>query len=236
MTLAGLVKLVKRTARIGDINVTTDQVTSDIIEYTNKRRFKFWRAWYWDWSVEEFTNTVSANADPPDFTVASTIGGILVMYISGEDGYLKNLTLKRYLQWVKTKTEGAGTPTHYLKLGRDSSGNMVFRLWKAPSSNVTVKGWGKKRLTKYVVADIATNTGLEFFPEEVHDILFTGVMADVKDLMNLPVEAAVKNNEFTSEINALIGEEENQPDEELSSPPPDRYIYNRRKRGGTTVV
>lgn len=234
MTLSELVSLLKRTTRIGDINVTSDRITTDLILFINNRRFSFWRKWYWDWSAEEISVSVAANAS--EFTLGSTIGGVLVLYISGEADYLRPVSFKRYLQWQKTKADEAGSPTRYIKLGRDSSGNLKYKLWKTPSEAVTVKGWGKKRLTKYAVADIATNTGLEFFPEETHDILFEGVKSDIYALQDLKTEAVIQEARFKIEIEKLIEDEENQPDEEIQSPPPDLYIFNKRKRGGTTVA
>lgn len=231
MTLANFIKLVKRTARYGDINTTSDQVTSDIINYINNRRFEFWRAWLWDWSADEISISTAG-----DFTLASTVGSVLVLYISGENGYLRPVSLKRYLQWLKNKDESTGTPTHYIKLGRNSSNQLKYRLWRTPESSVTVKGFTKTRLTAYTVSDIAANTGLEFFPEETHDILFHGVLGDVYEAKNEMDLSRIKKAEFTNKIAGLIADEENQADEEIQSEMPDSYIWKKRMRGGTTVV
>ena len=83
---------------------------------------------------------------------------------------------------------------------------------------------------------ISTNTGLAYWPVEVQDILIPGILADIYEIKNELAASQVKDALFESSIEALVEDEENQGDEELASPPPDRYIYNKRNRGGTTVI
>ena len=235
MTLAALVKILKRTARIGNIDTTTDQITSDIIEFINMRRFAFWSFWMWDYSIEEFSEALAANAEDLTITNSSAVGAIIALWIDGNDNYLKNLTWKRYLQWHKRKDEDTSATTHYIKRGRDSSNNLRFRFWKKSSAAQTIKGVGKKRLTAYVVADIATNTILEFFPEHVHHIIFTGTLADIKGLQGLPEESLALDQKFTRNMEQLVVEEENQADEDPTAPPPDYWIQKARAIGVSAV-
>lgn len=240
MDLATFVKKIKRRTQLGSLTITTDQVTQDIIDAINDIRFKMWRAWAWDWSVEQINsgNGVAVAANSSEFTLDSNSGQLLVLFIRSQSYLLKPISLHYYLMWKKTKDDEAGTPTHYIRFGRDSSNNLKYKLWKTSNSAVTLDGWAKKRLTEYTVASISSNTEIEFFPEEVQDILLDGVEAIMNKVKGDMVNWKILFEEFKGNVQFLIGEEQRaKPDEMPTLKYPRWLILSRRQRGsGTTVT
>lgn len=233
--LSKLVSVCKRRGQYGDINNTSDQVTQDILDSYFERASRLWRAWDWDFSLQEISETLVAGT--ADYTLSVTnIGKIILLFIDGQDDHLRPLTLKRYHQWARRKGEGNGEVTHYVKLGRSSAGAFKLKLYKTPADAGTLEGYGKKKLSRYVLADIAANTGIEYFPDDYIDVIITGILSDIAEIKGNKVEAQAKEALFVSKMAELIPDEANQPDEEWSSPPPDRYINAKRSRGGTRVV
>jgi hypothetical protein len=231
-TLADFVIQLMREGRYGDPLVTDDSPTQDIIRLTNDYCFKLWRAWDWHWSVEIEEWTQAAGS--ADKTLSADVGDILAVD-AGADDYLQKVSLKEYLRWQKRANESGGTPRRYIKRGRDADGNFRIRLHPAPASATSMSAWYKKRLTRYTVADIATNTGMLFFPEEVLDVIRTGVQAGIAKIQGDKVEASTKRAEFKEDLAALIQEEESEADEEIQAPPPAAYRRRRRARGGSSV-
>lgn len=233
MNVPELVRHVKRRGRFGDINTTSDQVTADIIQLVNNGMFRMWRKWPWDWILEDIS--IAASAAEDDYTLASTIGDILVLD-AGNDDYLRSVSLKRYLQWLKRSGESKTKPTNYIRLGRDSSGNLKIRLWPTPDVAMTITGWGKKRITEVSVADIAASTAIAYFPKETHDVIAELVLAGVYELQGEKAAALVQDRKAEGLLSAMIPEEQSHPDTEIQRQMPDYMIKKRRSRGGTTVV
>ena len=234
MTLATFVILCKRQQRYGEIATTTDQITSDIVQYFNRRERRMWRRWSWDFIQEPITVTMAVGTT--DYTLASTIGEVTILTPSDGVGQIKRTSLKRYHQWQKDSANTPGSVSRYVPIGRDSSGSLKIRVWPTPASSDTIIGFGKTKITSYTVSDIATNTAIQYFPEEALDVLLLGVCSDIAEAQGNKVEAKEKDQRFKDEMDDLIPDSENHPDEELSSPPPDAYIFNKRHRGGTQVA
>lgn len=235
MTLGEFLELCKRQMRHGDPAVTSDQVTEDLVRYLNLRRRRFWRKWYWDWSLDELSTAMVVGQS--DYTFGATVGEIIILQIEGEDDYLTPVGMKEYFRWKKKANEGQGTPTHYIRLGRDASKNIKVRVWRTPSAAGTIGGFAKKRLTDYTVADIATNTGFEYFPDDVLDILKVGVESDIAEAKGNKEEALEKDRRFEKMMKDLIPEEMVKPDEQITTPAPEFWRRRRGlRRSGTTVV
>lgn len=234
MTLSEFVALIKRRTQIGNVADTTDRTTADIILYINNGLFKIWRKWPWDWSAEDIS--LALTIDENDYTLASTIGQISELYVSGQTDPLIHVTRKEYLKWILTNPESAGTPTHYMKTGRNSSGNLKIRVSPTSSAAGTILGWGKTRIVKLSVASIAAGTAIPFVPEEAHDVLFNYVLADALHSKGDKADAATFRLLADNDLIDLIRTEEAQPDETISTPPPDAYRFKKRNRGGTQVA
>ena len=112
----------------------------------------------------------------------------------------------------------------------------MITVWPEPSSDGTIVGFGKSKITEYVVADIATNTAIEFFPGFTHEILIQGGLSDISKIQGDMVAAGNYNAEFERQLTQLVPEVTSEGDQEITTPPPDRYIFNQRSRSGTQVV
>lgn len=238
LTLAQFIQQCKRKTRYGDPSVTTDSVTADIVHYTNQRRFRLWRRYPWAWSIYEFTLPLVVTVI--NYTLDALVGDIVAID-TGNGGYFKKRTLKRYLQWHKgSQTSDESTsdnPGDYVRMGQDEATDALkIKVWPTPASTVNRTGWGKKRIARYAVADIATNTDFGYFPEEVLDVLESGVLADIYEAQGKVAESVAKNQYFQAELERMVKEEAVEADSEEQRDPPDYMIFHKRKRGGTTVT
>lgn len=236
LSLATFIKQAKRKTRYGAISNTSDQTTKDIVHYINERRFRIWRRYPWYWTLKEAALSISANKI--NYNLSTELGSIFAID-SGEGYYLKGVTLKQYLQWYRgsSSSGSTGNVTRYVKVGYDATTKAIkIKIWKTPTASASMTVYGKKRIERYSISDIATNTGFEFFPEEVMGVLMTGVVADIYKAMGQNNDAAQENLEFKQALEEMVGEEHIQDDQDQQSPPPDYYAWAKRKRGGTTVV
>lgn len=235
MTLQTFVDQIKRDCRVGSVGTNTDQTATDIIAKLNRVRFRIWRAWDWEWSIVPIEFTLGAGEK--DKTLDSAVGSIIILGIQDTTGYLRKFTYKRYRQWEKKRKidEEKSIVIGYLRRGRDSSGNLKLRFVHTPASATVIEGEGKKRITAYTTGDISTVTTMEFFPEEVQDILFDAVKGLTWEQSGDDRGAStISRSEFM--LKELISDEESDPADEITSPPPDFLIWANRTRGGTTVV
>jgi hypothetical protein len=237
LTLAQFIQQCKRKTRYGDPANTTDSITADIVHYTNQRRFRLWRRYPWAWSVYEFTLALVAGTI--NYTLDVLVGDIVAIE-NGAGGYIIKRTLKRYLQWHKGVSDSGSTadnPSDYVRMGQDEATDALkIKVWPTPASAANRTGWGKKRLARYAVADIATNTDFGFFPEEVLDVLEAGVLADIYEAQGKVPESVSKNQYFQAEMERMVKEEAVEADSEEQRDPPDYMVFHKRKRGGTTVT
>lgn len=235
LSLATLVQQLKRRSRYGDPSNTSDQITSDIVHYVNQRRLRIWRRAAWHWSMKEFTLALVAGT--LNYTLDSEVGDIIAID-NGNGDYLKKRTMKRYLAWHKSASSASdtGAVSDYVRMGLDSTKSIMIKVWPTPAAAANLTGWGKKRVERYAVADIATNTDIEYFPEEVLPVLEAGVLADIYEAQGKPLDAAAKESYFKNELEAMVKEEAVEEDSEEESAAPDYYTFHKRRRGGTTVT
>ena len=233
--LQTMVNLVKRTARFGASGNNADQPAADIVEFINNWRFKIWRFWNWDWTQTAISFTLPANTT--DYTLPATIGQVDILSIQGQTGYLTKFTKKRYQQWIKNPSTSATDdgPVGYLDLGRDASGNIKLRFVNTATADVVIEGFGKTRISRYVVADIATVTQMEFFPDEMLDLIYEGALSDAYEEMQ-DERAKPTRERVLATLNSLVRQVASDGSEEVTSPPPDMMIWRARNRGGSKVV
>ena len=235
LSLATFVQQLKRRTKYGDPANTADQLTADIVHYVNQRRFRLWRRYPWAWSVLEFSLPLVPGVI--DYVLDPAVGDIVAIE-NGQGGYFLKRTLKRYLQWHRGSSPDAvsDNPTDYVRMGEDANKSLKIKVWPSPASAVNRTGWAKKRITRYAVADLLTNTDIEYFPEEVLDVLEAGVLADIYEAQAKTADAALKNQYFQAEMERMVNEESVEEDPEVGPDVPDYLIWQRRRRGGTTVT
>ena len=205
MTLAELVKAIKRQARYGDIDNTSDQSTLDVLASINARRSRFWRKYNWDWLLTAISLSYTKGTTEYTITTTPVVGDIIILAISGGDPpVLTRITPKRYYQWRLASDQAQAQPAEYFHRGLDSSGRPMITVWPEPSSDGTIVGFGKSKITEYVVADIATNTAIEFFPGFTHEILIQGGLSDISKIQGDMVAAGNYNAEFERQLAQLF--------------------------------
>jgi len=234
MDLSTFVKTVKRQTSHGRLTVTNDQATKDIIDSLNARGFEAWRRHDWEFSLLELSITLVA--DQKDYTLDATAGSVIVLYGNESGLPLKRFTHREHLRWWRNFNGAPGTVFGYVHIGRvAATGAIKIRMVNTPGGEGTILGWAKMKLVPYVVADIATNTGLTFFPEEFHNTLLYGVKSDIYEIQGKKDLGLVQDRKYSLTIGQAIIDEEGSPDAQLTSPPPPMYRKRQRTRGGTIV-
>jgi hypothetical protein len=238
LPLSTLIAQLKYKTGYGDAATTSDDKTENIVHWINERRLRLWRRFPWHWAIVEFTVSFAVNED--DYTLDSTVGDIIAID-NGNGDYLKKRTIKQYLQWFKGDTDSSdettGNPSDYVRMGQVAATKAIkIKVWPTPQTAVDRAGFGKQRITRYSVADIATNTDIEYFPDEVIPVLEAGVLADIYEAQGKTTEMLAKENYFKDETDSMVKEETTEEDDEEQSAAPDYMTFHKRKRGGTTVT
>lgn len=238
MNLSQLVQKIKRETGYGSIGVTNDQATQDILTAINERRFEFWRYFNWTFSLNAISITTVDGQQ--DYTLGASDGPIINLWGHLDLHPIKRYTNKAYLEWMADPDEAGvdeGSVFGYVEIGRDSSDLQKIRLIHTPqSSGDVVDGFSKKKISEYAVADIATNTLIDFFPAETHGIIQVGAKADIYEILKNFPESARHEKKFLDAMRMLVGQEGNMPNRRLDIPLPAMYRRRRRGRGGTGVA
>ena len=241
MNVQTFLQSIHTTARTGAAPTDyTGQMATNIREALNRVLFRFWNAHTWDYSVEEYTKTVSASTNTDITLDGSNVnaGQLLGMTISGKSGRIKPMSVQHYLDWWKEGTDNPDTPTQFVPRGLDSSGNLRFRLVPTPNEAITLVIDAKKKITAITAANITSNIDIPFFPEYTHYIPFWGVMGEICTMLNRADEGALWMRKFENEIQRLIANDQaNKPDRAIVDRLPESYRRRTRIRGrGTSVL
>ena len=236
MNLVDFVTWVKRESRYGGSPVITgaaaanDQPTLDILTSLNARRNRIWRKpANWPWFVEQIqfacvpgtvkyaVTTVSGNKIDRiqnlyqlDTTVTPNVYGFP----------FKQRTVRQFAQDMalnRLPKECAGI---YKNLGQ-VGGVWQIEIGLGPSSAFTMAGDAKGLLNTFLIGDVtgvapfsagnvaqAINPNLDYFPTGViEDILFEGVMGDIKKIQGNEAAGASADLAFEGKIKLLAAEE-----------------------------
>lgn len=244
MLVSQLVANVKRLCQVGDVNVTNDQITSDIISFLNNRMYEFWRKHPWPWFLTPIN--IQTVIGQTDYNLPANIGDIIALQIGNEPS-LKQLSIKEYFDWflnnqIDPVTGLATVPANgnienYVKIG-DAAGNLQVRFWRPPSLAVVVIGFGKVRITTHAVADIAAGIAINGFPPETHPVLQDGVASDIYETAGQKNISDLNEKQFYGKIDEIKADLTIGQDDSQTTPPPDQYRWKKRQRGqgSTTVV
>lgn len=238
MDLDDAVKRVKRKTGYGQLGVTNDQSTQDVLDAINDRLSQAWQRHPWSYSLTERTLTTVASTK--DYTLETADGGIEVVYPQDGGKPLRRYSLAYYQEWHKgeaSDSEDEGEIFGYIHIGRSSADKLKIRLVHTPVSSGTVfVVWTKNRLTEYAPADIVTNTLIQYFPKEVHRLICRGAESDIYDIQGKKELAEKREAQFLNEIDALWGQEASVKDKKLRWDLPPIYRRRQRARGGTGVA
>lgn len=238
MNLSEAFRRIKRRTGYGVVGQNSDTATQDILDAWNDICDMAWLWKSWPFSLDAISEALEDGTS--DYTFESTEGDIVVLYLSGSTKPLHKYTWEEYLRWHSTidedDTSGEGEIFGYIPLGNDSDDNQQIRIIRTPSESKTLIGFSKKRLTPYEVADIATNTLLQYFPREFHQVLIDGAIGMVRGIQGKAELADAIEKRFYQKLDKMWETEKQKPANRITSPLPPMYRSRRRARGGTTVA
>lgn len=238
MNLDSAVKRVKRKTGYGQSGVTNDQATQDVLDAINDRLDQAWQRHPWSYSLTE--RQITTVAAQSDYTLEAADGGIELIYPQAGGKPLKRYTIAYYQEWHKgeaSDSEDTGGVFGYIHIGRTTADKLKVRLVHTPDTAGDVLiCWTKNRITEYALADIATNTIIQFFPKEVHRLICRGAESDIYDIQGKKELAEKREAQFLDEIDALWAQEASVKDKRLRFSLPPLYRRRQRARGGTGVA
>ena len=254
--LGDFVSHLKRTGQYGQVAVTSDTPTTDILASINKRLVAIWGRAAWKWSVEPLRFALAPQTR--EYTVTAISGNAfdkiinLIPYDS-TDTFLQGEPLSNrterdfYAHCAAPRTweqaggvspgYNVGFPTDYYIKSQDSSGRWVIVVDPVPSAVAYIGGTAKKILTTYAVSDITANTDILYFPNAVvWDALFAGCMIDIGLIKGMPIENSFALEKgFEAKISRLVEDQigvtsDNTPPTTRLPPTVNRLRANLRRR------
>lgn len=234
-TYQQIIDAMKREARAGETGNYTEQYTTDCLEYLNRWVSDTWNLNDWDFSKTAISFTLSANTTTA-YTFGSTIGELIILGIQGKTDYLRTYTEKQYRQWKKkADVATAGSVYGYVRKGLDSSGNIKVLFIATPASDTVIEGEGKTRISKITLADVAAGTAIPYFPDDFVPLLIEGAAGSFMAAINDP-RGPIYVDRADKKIRARIGTNNTNPDDDVTTPPPDYCRFTGGRRNGTGVV
>lgn len=203
--LGDFVVHLKRESRYGQIAVTNDQPTADILTSINKRLAPIWARHEWGWGRELLSFNLVAGQRQYAVAAASgnKIGRIQDLipydpsgtYLNGQP--LIQRTTRKFFELhgtprgaaaVAEPAVGAG-PAEYYQVDVDATNVRNVVIWPTPQAASKMGGYAKGLLTSYTNADIVANNPILYFPNDlVLDSLFSGCMIDIALIQGMTVE------------------------------------------------
>ncbi len=203
--LGDFVVHLKREGKFGQIAITNDQPTADILTSINKRLAPIWARHEWTWGRELLAFDLAANVRQYAVTSVSgnKIGRIqdLIPYdstgtfLNGQP--LKQRTTRKFFELHGTPRGLAaspdysieGGPAEYYQVDVDATNVRNVVIWPTPQRVSKMGGFAKGLLTSYTIADIVANNPILYFPNDlVLDSLFAGCMIDIALIQGMTVE------------------------------------------------
>lgn len=226
---------IKREARAGVAGDYTEQYTTDLLTYWNRITQEMWKADNWDYSIEDISFTLAANTSTA-YALPATIGKINILGISGQTGYLRSFSEKQYRQWQKkVNTTDTGTVYGYVKRGLNASQQIQVLFVDTPADATLIEGEGKKRLVPILLADVAANSAILYFPDDVVEFIKEWVAGVFMTAINDPRGPGIEAR-CASKLKMMIADNKSDAADEVTSPPPDLTVFGSRQRGGTRVT
>lgn len=242
--------ILKREGRYGTPGETGDQATLDILNSINVRRKRIWARFDWAWALEALSFALTVGSEGP-YSVTSVSGALVdritdlypvdttvTPNVKGQP--LVQTTRQDYYGWVAAGPQVNSPPIKYVNIGRSAAGLWQILVGPPPATATTVKGWAKKILTTFALADVIANTSFDYFPDGViENVLKDGCQSDIERIQGNLVEAARLDQAFEAKLEKLVMEQAGvgRDDSPIAAPPPDHYRWKKRRRSkyGTGV-
>lgn len=210
MDLDTFIADIKRSTQYGAVGVTNDKQTGDIFTSVVNNLDLISKYWPWDWLMEP----------------------VAIVLLAGVTDYTLPAAVENLLELSDANTD----PVYYKKIGRDAvTGAKKIRL-NTKSLVGPLAGFGKKRMTRFVLADIGTAKSFLPFPDDNAFVLKAFVMADVLEYQGKAAESGGKRAYAMSLLKAMAGQESTDPAQLASSAPPAYYVAKKAARRGGRVV
>lgn len=177
MTLNDLVKRVKDRTYRGDVDVTTDDITAQIIRAANDARRKLIRRLPKEYLRK--TSTISVVQGTTTYSLASDVQEpLLFRYTSSNAEYIvrKVDSEREFYDLLYSASAAQNKPTHYFDAGRDNSGYRQVILYPTPDASYTVNYTYYKdpSRTELTTSDLATE--IPDVPSYLQDALVSGTI------------------------------------------------------------
>jgi hypothetical protein len=209
MNLDTFIEDIKRKTQYGSVSVITDKQTADILAATVDSLDLIAKYWPWDWLTEPVTITLVTNVT--DYTLATNIEALTS---------LKDADDNR---------------VYYDRIGRNTTtGARKIRLTSSHTSDLV--GFGKKKLTRFVAADLGTAKSFLPFPDDNAFVLKAFVLAEVLGYQGKPAERLTARAEAMALLKSMSGQEATDPANPSTSKVPGYYAAKQAARRGGRVV
>ena len=226
---------IKRDCAFGTTSVTSDRATADIIRSLVRHCKRVAKRWPWDWLIKLFDVNVTAAAQ--NITLDADIDRIWGIG-DNNSGRLKKVSIKQMLDWHTPASSEADTNVvgYFCHIGRDTTtGARIIRVLGNPSSAAVLPAYCLKKFTPLTVADIATPANFLPFPDEVIDVIGDFVRSDVERIQGKMTWETHKKL-AQEDLTELIGDEQSDPSDDVTTPLPDYYRKKRNARRSGKVV
>jgi len=215
MLLSDAVKRVKDRSHRGDINVTTDAITANILRAFSDTKRELIRRIPRRKLFKQ--DTISVVTSTPIYSLASDLQEPIIFWfnLNSQFRLLKKLDSDReFIQQIFDPNAQEETPTHYREIGPDGSGNRQIELYPTPNANFTLNyEYFKTPNTEFTTSDLSVE--IADIPEQLHDAMWKGslykFLKSFDDVAQGPALA-----DYNQSILDYDNQEDNDDDSEMS--------------------
>lgn len=223
----------KRVNQYGDESVTNDSPTTDLIRWINKYRKAVAKLTTWSWLIKSFNVTLVAGVQ--EIEISTSIKKIIAIN-NGNGGYLRKVTIKQSLKWLTPSTGSNDTNLlgFFTDIGiNDTTGARTIKVFGKPGASGTLTAYGTKTFTDFLLSDIGTSKNFLPFSDEIMDMISELVSARISKFKNDQNWANYEKIAWDN-LRIAMGEEQSDPADDVTTPPPDYYLERKaiRRNGG----
>ena len=210
MLLSNAVKRIKDRSHRGDVNITTDDITAQILRACSdsKRelmrripRRKLWKQA--TLSIVQGTTTYSLASDTQELVVIRyTVDNSLKLPLKADSD-------REWYQTIFDPNAAQADPTHYREVGPDGSDNKQVEFYPTPKQAITFTyEYYKTPNTEFTTSDLTNE--IADIPEQLHDALWKGALYGFLKGFDDPGQAVAKSDYNEALLAYDIQEDEDQ--------------------------
>ncbi len=176
MLLSNAVKRVKDRSHRGDIDVTTDAITEQILRAFSDTKRELIRRIPRRKLYKE--DTISVVQSTTTYSLASDLQEPIIFWYNFDTQYrmLKKIDSDReWIQQIFDPNASEQEPTHYREVGPDGSANKQIELYPTPNAAFTLNyEYYKTTNTEFTTGDLTSE--IADIPEQLHDAMWKGAL------------------------------------------------------------